>query len=213
MFSPTKKIPNIVKPFALPAHVMPWMASPIMATIFSCMDMVEALRGLTGDVKSYLDYGYFGVIGADFDDEGHSTGEYTPKPSYKALQSLTSVFCNDYELYELPVIGTIEPSIRVIGMDDDFALTRHYGFAKPNGSYALCYWMSKNILTETYESTISLKFKKADLPGEIRLADLRTGDIYELTEEMVRKDGEYIHLVNIPVTDSPLLLTFGEFIC
>ena len=98
-------------------------------------------------------------------------------------------------------------------MDDDFALTRHYGFAKPNGSYALCYWMSKNILTETYESTISLKFKKADLPGEIRLADLRTGDIYELTEEMVRKDGEYIHLVNIPVTDSPLLLTFGEFIC
>lgn len=179
---------------------------------FSCMDMVEALRGLTGDVKSYLDYGYFGVIGADFDDEGHSTGEYTPKPSYKALQNLTSVFCNDYELCELPIVGTIEPSIRVIGEDDDFALTRHYGFAKPNGSYGLCYWMSKNILKETYESTISLKFKKADLPGEIRLADLRTGEVYSLPESMVNEDEEYIHLLNIPVTDSPLLLSFGDFI-
>ena len=179
---------------------------------FSCMDMVEALNGLTSNVKSYLDYGYFGVIGADFDEEGHSTGEYTPKPSFRALQSLTSVFCNDYERCELPIVGTVERSVRVIGMDDDFALTRHYGFAKPNGSYALCYWMSKNILTETYESTVSLRFKKADLPGDICLADLRTGDIYELTADMVHEDGEYIHLVNIPVTDSPLLLTFGDFI-
>ncbi len=179
---------------------------------FSCMDMIEALRGLTGDVSSYLDYGYFGVIGADFDENGYSTGEYTPKPSYKALQSLTSVFCNEYELCELPVIPTIEPSIRVIDVDDDFAETRHYGFSKPNGSHGLVYWMSKNILKETFESTVSLKFKKSDLPGEIRLADLRTGDIYQLTEEMLREDGEYIHLVNIPVTDSPLLLTFGDFI-
>ena len=179
---------------------------------FSCMDMVEALRGLTGDVKSYLDYGYFGVIGADFDEEGHSTGEYTPKPSYKALQSLASVFCNDYELCELPITPTIEPSIRVIDEDDDFAQTRHYGFSKPNGSYGLCYWMSRNILKETFESTVSLKFKKDDLPGDIRLADLRTGDIYQLTDEMIREDEEFMHLINIPVTDSPLLLTFGDFI-
>ena len=178
---------------------------------FSCMDMIEALHGLTGDVQSYLDYGYFGVVGADFDEEGHFTGDYTPKPSFKALQNLTSIFCNDYERCELPISGIIEPSRWVLDDADDFGLPRHYGFAKPNGSRALCYWMSKNILTETYESTISLRFKKTDLPGDMRLVDLRTGNIYQIPETMIREEEKYVCLVNIPVTDSPLLLTFGEF--
>ena len=37
---------------------------------FSCMDMIEALNGTVGDVASYLDYGYFGVLGAEFDQNG-----------------------------------------------------------------------------------------------------------------------------------------------
>ncbi|MBR2615796.1 MAG: beta-galactosidase [Clostridia bacterium] len=64
---------------------------------FSCMDMVEALNGINGDKASRLDYGYFGVIGADFDENGYSVGSYTPKPSYYALQNLCSVLCDDYE--------------------------------------------------------------------------------------------------------------------
>ena len=34
------------------------------------MDMIEALGGKVGDVNSYLDYGYFGVLGAEFDENG-----------------------------------------------------------------------------------------------------------------------------------------------
>ena len=52
---------------------------------FSTMDMIEALSGRLGDKSSYLDYGYFGVLGADFDENGIATGEYTEKPSYYAL--------------------------------------------------------------------------------------------------------------------------------
>ena len=43
---------------------------------FSCLDMVEALGGDPNNVASYPDYGYFGVLGADFDENGRSTGEY-----------------------------------------------------------------------------------------------------------------------------------------
>lgn len=183
-----------------------------LTSYFSCMDMIEALHGKVGDVNSYLDYGYFGVIGADFDGEGRSTGDYTPKPSYKALQNLTSVFCNDYDVTELPVEGVVLESARLWGNDFDFNETRHYGFKKPNGSMGLCYWVSKNILSETYEGTVSLRIKKDEMPGEIHLADLRTGDIYELPEKMMAEEGEYVTLVNLPVTDSPMLLTFGDFI-
>ncbi len=183
-----------------------------MTSYFSCMDMIEALRGKNGDVKSYLDYGYFGVIGADFDENGRSTGEYTPKLSYRALQNLTSVFHDEYTRAELPVEGVILKSPRLLGEDFDFENTRHYGFKKPNGSHGLCYWVSRNILSETYEGTVSLRIKDRALSHTVRLADLLTGDIYELQEDMVREEeGDWV-IVNLPVLDSPLLLTFGDFL-
>ena len=48
--------------------------------------MIEALNGNVDDVASYLDYGYFGILGADFDAEGKSTGEYYKKTSYYVLK-------------------------------------------------------------------------------------------------------------------------------
>lgn len=183
-----------------------------LTSYFSCMDMIEALNGKVGDVGSYLDYGYFGVVGADFDETGRSTGEYTPKLSFGALQNLTSVFCNDYSMAKLPIQGTILPSQRLLEDDYDFGKTFHYGFSKPNGSFGLCYWVDRNILTETYEGTISLLVKKGALPGDVRIADLLTGDVYELPEGMVREEDEDVVFVNLPVKDSPLLLTFGDFL-
>lgn len=55
-------------------------------SFFSCVDMIEALCGERGVKSSYMDHGYFGVLGADFDEDGFATGEYTPKPSYYALR-------------------------------------------------------------------------------------------------------------------------------
>lgn len=61
------------------------------------MDMIEALNGTVGDLVSYLDYGYFGVLGADFDAQGRSVGNYTPKPSYYALQTISAIFSEDVQ--------------------------------------------------------------------------------------------------------------------
>lgn len=177
------------------------------ASYFSCMDMIEALNGTVGDLASYLDYGYFGVIGADFDETGKATGEYTPKMSYKALQTLSSLLCEEYEVVTPDIQDEAQESIRLQGNDNPLKDVLTVGFRKANGS-AIAYWIPKNILTETIETTISIRVHEE---GEIRLIDLLTGDIYSMPETMIQKAENGVVLVNLPVTDSPLMLTFGGF--
>ncbi|MGN0844921.1 MAG: beta-galactosidase, partial [Kiritimatiellia bacterium] len=183
-----------------------------IASYFSCMDMIEALNGTVGDVRSYLDYGYFGVIGADFDNNGRSTGAYTPKLSYFALQHLCSVFCEDYEIVDFPIERLIHASKPLLANDFDFDKTYHFGVRKPNGSSALVYWIPKDILTETIETTVSLRIKTGTDSGDVRLLDLLTGEIYALPKEMssIGDDG-YLTLENLPAVDRPLVLTIGDF--
>ena len=64
--------------------------------------------------------------------------------------------------------------------------------------------------TKEWESTLS--FQAAGLSGEIRLIDPMDGSIYQIPENMVRQKYGFIHFVNIPIKDYPLILTFGEFI-
>jgi len=178
------------------------------SSYFSCMDMIEALNGSVGDVASYLDYGYFGVIGADFDENGKSVGTYTPKPSYYALQTLCSVLSEEYEVCEVPLEGLVLESIRLQDVDFDFDSTAHYAFKRGDGSVAVIFWVPKNILSETDEGTVSVKLKEEVAGKEIYLTDLLDGSVYRLSDSMLEKDGV---LTNIPVTDSPLMLTFGSF--
>lgn len=176
---------------------------------FSTLDMIEALRGLIGDKSSYLDYGYFGVLGADFDENGVSTGEYTPKPSYYSLSTLASVFAEDFEPADLPVVRRILPSKRVAGNDCSDTTVIMHGFKKPNGATALAYWNAVPILTNTYEGTISLNIRK--LEGKVRLIELANGNVYDLPESMIEETAVGYLLKNIPITDTPMLLTFGDF--
>lgn len=180
-----------------------------MASYFSCMDMIEALNGTPGDISSYLDYGYFGVLGADFDETGRSVGTYTPKMSYYALQNLCSVLCEDYEVCEMPAQWSVFESIRMQGSDLNPVHLHHFSFKKDNGSFAVMYWVPKNVLTETYEGTVSLTLNDNVKDKEIKITDLLTGVVYKLDDKMTAQNGI---LRNIPITDSPLMLTFGDFI-
>ena len=176
---------------------------------FSCMDMIEALNGKVGDKNSYLDYGYFGILGADFDENGFSSGEYSPKPSYYAYQNVCSVFAEGAEVCDLPIVRITLPSKRLISSDYGGSLI-FKGFRKPNGATAFAYWNSTPLLTTTFESTVS--FRATNLKGDIHLVDLLHGDIYEIPADML-EDAGYgtVTIKNIPVTDYPLLLTFGDF--
>ncbi len=178
---------------------------------FSCMDMIEALNGVTGDKSSYLDYGYFGVLGADFDGGGFASGEYTPKPSYYALQNLCALMAESPDLVTLPVLMRREKSQRLLGLDYDDVNMLRAGFRRPDGSTAFAYWHPADLLTTEFEATVS--FQIAGQKGTIRLVDPMDGAVYTLPEAMVERQSETcLILRNLPIRDYPLFLTFGDFV-
>ncbi len=188
------------------------LAAGVMFTsYFSTMDMIEGLHGLLADKKSYLDFGYFGVIGADFDENGVATGNYTRKPSFTALQTVSAIFCGEYQTADLPLRRMVKPSRWVHDTDCNDRTVITYGFERPNGSAALVYWNSTPILASAYFGTISFEAVAMDT-AHIRLIDLANGNVYAIPEKMIVDKGDgCIELVNLPLTDSPLVLTFGDF--
>ncbi|AWI10371.1 hypothetical protein CKA38_14885 [Ereboglobus luteus] len=180
---------------------------------FTTVDMIEALDGKVGEKASYLDYGYFGVLGADFDEDGRSTGEYTPKPSYYALQNLCSVFTDDVTTGNIAL--QIVPGEGAYGKEvgfDDHPL-QYLALEKSNGARGFLYWNATDLLTTSFESATTMIF--TGLPKPVRLVDLITGDVYEVPDEMLvrsRYKGNSWTLKNIRITDYPLLLTFGDFV-
>ncbi len=180
-----------------------------LTSYFSCMDMMEAMNGTVGDVKSYSDFGYFGVLGAEFDENGIATGAYPEKPSYYTLQALASLFAGDIKPIFMPI--TVEkdtaphcgniPTVMYGEMED-------FGFRLDNGAHAYAYWIPSNFMTMEIESAISLSCGGLGVP---RLVDPMDGSIYELPDSMVERDafgGAELHL--LPIRDYPLILVFGE---
>ena len=177
---------------------------------FSTMDMIEALRGRLADKASYLDFGYFGVIGADFDENGRASGEYTEKPSYYALQTLAYLMRGNTRPCAFPWRSFSLPSKRVNGQDCTDSTRQGETFVLDDGRRALIYWNATDLLTATYEGTTSLEVfgVKAD---SVRLIDLRNGNVYALPDTMVEDLGlGGVRLKNLPLTDCPLALIFDE---
>ena len=175
---------------------------------FSTMDMIEALRGRIDDKASYLDYGYFGVLGASFDENGVATGEYKEKPSYYALSTLASLLFGKAEAYGMAFRRVTLPSRRMGGNDCDAPTLKFYPFKLDDGSKLLCYWNGTDILTTTYEGTVSVEVS-GEKYDNICLVDLRDGGVYKLPDNMIEKHGEScVRLKNIPVTDVPLAVWF-----
>jgi hypothetical protein len=182
------------------------------ASYFSCMDMIEALNGKVGDKSSYLDYGYFGVLAAEFDENGISSGEYKQKKSYYTLQTIAALFREDFSLTALPIdfYCIEENSPLILRREDDDKNLLSGGFRRPDGSCAFAYWRSTELLTTSYESTISLEVA---LPGEVKLVDILDGSVYALPQEMIKDNGRgHRKFIHLPLRDYPLLLTFGDFI-
>jgi len=175
---------------------------------FSTMDMIEALNGKVDNKASYLDYGYFGVISAEFDENGRATGDYTEKPSYYALSALASLLKGNARAADIPYTQEELPSKRVNGNDCRVRDVQVYSFTLDDGSSTMIYWKKSDILTETYEGTVSFSIYGQN-NADIRICDLRDGTLYALPEGMVEDLGNGgVRLKNIPITDSPLAILF-----
>lgn len=193
------------------------LASEVAFTCqFTALDMIEALNGKVGDKASYLDFGYFGLLHADFDENGIACGTYTPKMAYRAMQHLAALFTRDVKPCDLPVIRKSFDSPRVFGKDDSSSQIIMLGFENGKGAQALAYWKAVDLMRETFDGTVS--FLLAGEKRQIGLIDLMTGKKYLLPDSMIEDSfyhsehvGQPIVLKNLPLTDSPLLLTFGDF--
>ena len=196
----------------LARHTIADLISEVKFTsYFSCVDMIEALNGTVDNKESYMDFAYFGVLSADFDENGFATGSYAPKMSYTTLQTICSLFAEDFEKVELPLIFCPTDSERIFGYDFSGPTIISTGFKKPNGSYAFAYWNSADLMTSEFESTISIQ--TAALKGDIHLIDILHGIVYKIPDTMIEQKGtDCLQFKNIPITDYPLLLTFGDFI-
>lgn len=175
---------------------------------FSTMDMIEALNGLVDNKASYLDYGYFGVISAEFDEDGRSTGNYSEKPSYYALSALASLFKGDARAEKIPYAVEELPSRRVNGNDCAEKDIQVYNFKLDGGEKAMIYWKKTNILTETFEGTATFCIygQKND---NICICDLKDGTLYTLPEGMAEDLGNGgVRLKHLPITDCPLAILF-----
>ena len=176
---------------------------------FSTMDMIEALHGRVDNKASYLDFGYFGVISATFDEDGRATGNYTEKPSYYALSALCSLFEGDIKpAPHLVYSREVMTSRRMAGKDCNDETIRILPFTLADGRSALAYWNATPILTATYEGTTTIAIHVTD-PASIELIDLRDGTVYKLPEQMVVDLGSgFVRLLNLPITDCPVALVY-----
>lgn len=175
------------------------------SSYFSTLDMVEALNGSVGDKASYLDYAYFGILRAEFDENGVATGSYAPKPSYYALRNLCAVFAGEFDVCDLPVLAQPEESPLVFGRDCADKSIISGGFMRRNGAFLYAYWNATDLMTTKYESTYTVEVSA--LPGGFALIDPMEGGIYRIGEENMVCTGEQSwKLLHLPITDYPLLL-------
>ena len=176
---------------------------------FSAIDMIEALKGRVGDVGSYKDFAYFGVLRAEFDENGAAIGEYSQKPSYYALSNLASLLSGDTGAIDLPI--TVQPDMAPhLGNAPTLKASQveMFGFRLDSGAFALAFWYPSDYMTSDYEGALSLA---TAIEEKIRLLDPMDGTIYELSENMLTKyDWGNDILKLLPIKDYPLFLIFGD---
>ncbi|MBO5224491.1 MAG: beta-galactosidase [Clostridia bacterium] len=178
---------------------------------FTTVDMIEALNGKAGDLKSYLDYGYFGVLRVEFDENGFAVGEYAKKPSYYAYQNFIALFGQGAKKQDLPIIlKGPDYTEKVFGNSEKLQRMVTQGFVKENGSSAFLYYRHADIMTESYDGVVS--FACDEKLENIRLIDLMSGNVYKIPERMVEDLGSgFIRLNFLPIKDYPFAITFGDF--
>ena len=179
---------------------------------FTAVDIYENIFTDSGE-KTKSMYGFFGVLGENFSEEGKPLGTYYEKQSYRSLKTLCAVMSGDIKKVNLPV--QFESSYSsFVGRDDergqdDFRGIYYFGFVKQNGAKALVYWKGSEILTGDFESTVS--FRAYGLNSDVKLIDLYDGSVYEVNEKILRKEDGKMFFEHIAIKDYPLMITFGNF--
>ena len=183
------------------------LAGVKFTSYFTTVDMVEALG--VSIQASYQDFGYFGILAADFNEEGFATGNYEPKPSYYALQNLCSLLGGKLENVDLPV-AILNDSAPLMGNAPSvtFRDAISGGFRLDNGAYAFAYWKPAELMTTKFTGAITIQ---GAVPGPIRLVDPMDGAVYSIPDTILTRNAfNGFTLKHLPCKDYPMFIVFGD---
>lgn len=69
-----------------------------------------------------------------------------------------------------------------------------------------------NILTTSFEGTIRLEVL-TDHGKDMKIVDVMDGSIYKIPDELIEEVGNGVYNIEkLPIKDTPLLITFGDFL-
>ncbi|MBR3086590.1 MAG: hypothetical protein IKH04_09345 [Kiritimatiellae bacterium] len=186
------------------------LAGVEFSSYFSCLDMVEALNGATGDLGSILDYGYFGVLGAEFGPDGRATGTYSPKLSYHALAHLAAILRGSPRRVDAPVQFCADPAPHLgWSMREPAGRELVFGMLElAGGARGLAYWNPTPLHTVEYNGTATVVWRGVETSP--LLADPLAGTVEPLPESSVERLAPgVLKLHRIPLRDTPLFLLAG----
>lgn len=165
-----------------------------------------ALRRLLGDLGRDIESSYFAIMDMKYPDEMNAKGllksrddqtiEYA-KPAFYAVQNLASVFDNHLRRVE----------------DFDFKAETAKSvsaFAYENmktGFHVVTIWLDGEIPSDsTAKMKVNFVCSKVHIKTPVYV-DLREGSVYPIPEKNIRLQGEKSFFKEIPIYDSPILIT------
>ena len=142
-------------------------------------------------------------------ENGIATGEYTPKPSYKALCSLTSILRGTPRRVPAPVMVCAADAPHLGGGREPAEYELISGmFELANGARGFAYWQPTPLHTVTLDATASFIWHGIDKAP--LLADPLEGTVEPLPEKCVRQLAKgTLCLDHVPLRDTPLFLLDG----
>lgn len=180
------------------------------SSIFTAVDIFENIGDDYININE-VDYGFFGVLGETFKEDGTPIYNYYRKKSFTAMRTLCSLIDDTVKSTVLPILFSAEYYFNILEEVPNASGNIEYmGFEKQNGAKAFAYWKTTDAYSVDYANTISLKI--IGIKDDIHLIDTLTGEIYTIPQDQIVKtdDNEY-KLMHLPIRDYPLFITFGNF--
>ncbi|MBC7828324.1 MAG: hypothetical protein H7122_11310 [Chitinophagaceae bacterium] len=120
-----------------------------------------------------------------------------PKVAYYAIQNLASIFDNSLELITGSGFTTTSKE----------SLSLYQYQHKKTKNHLVALWLDGKMATNSFETTpVSITLDNANFKNPVWV-DLMTGNVYEIPSGRWTKTGSSIHFLDIPLYDSPVLIT------
>ena len=178
------------------------------SSYFSCLDMYENLNN-ERVCLSREQFGFYGVLAAEFDERDVFKGTYRKRLSFYAFQALCAAFSDgakkcrkDFEFIALQ--NSYWGSSDVHRGDPLEKQLLGHSFQTKNGKKFEAFYMASSVLNIDYSGTTSLRIhRELKSPAMIDLLD---GKVYPIREENILRDREVTELYCLPLKDYPCLL-------